>query len=199
MASIRECKINPLLCNRRISKRPFLGNGSVDTPTTIEDLLKAVISVRSAPRLYNVDHRPAELIIERESWESAVQFRSGHLEVSSWQLAAGNWDIIGSWQLWLGIEGTRRVLHGRLGQEDLSVGSWRISTVRSHCQGAADWDTAGCESLAGSVVKCKLWRSAVSLWLLVVPSGVCNWSIHPVSNPYRAYSHTHKACHYWDI
>jgi hypothetical protein len=66
MASIRECKINPLLCNRRTNKWPFLGNGSVNTPTTIEDLLKAVISVGSAPRLYNVDHMPAELITERK-------------------------------------------------------------------------------------------------------------------------------------
>jgi hypothetical protein len=43
-------------------ERPFLGNGSVNTPTTIEDLLKAVFSVGSAPRLYKGDPGPAERI-----------------------------------------------------------------------------------------------------------------------------------------
>jgi hypothetical protein len=33
--------------------------------TTIEELLGAVFSVGSAPRLYKKDPRPAELIIER--------------------------------------------------------------------------------------------------------------------------------------
>jgi hypothetical protein len=60
-------RVQPLLCNRRINKRLFLGNGSVNTPTTIEDLLKAVFSVGSAPRLYNKDPRTAEVITERKS------------------------------------------------------------------------------------------------------------------------------------
>jgi hypothetical protein len=47
-------------------KRSFLGNGSVNTPTTIEELLKVVYSVGSSPRLYNEDPRPAARIIERE-------------------------------------------------------------------------------------------------------------------------------------
>jgi hypothetical protein len=46
-----------------INKRPFLGNGSVNTPTTKEEVLKAVFSVVSVPRLYIEDPRPAELII----------------------------------------------------------------------------------------------------------------------------------------
>jgi hypothetical protein len=33
--------------------------------TTIEELLKAMFSVGSAPRLYNEDPRPAELVVER--------------------------------------------------------------------------------------------------------------------------------------
>jgi hypothetical protein len=35
------------------------------SPITTEELLSAVFSVVSAPRLYNKDPRPAELIIER--------------------------------------------------------------------------------------------------------------------------------------
>jgi hypothetical protein len=57
-----EQRVQPLLCNRRINTRPLLGNGSVNTPTTIEDVLKAVFSVGSSPRLYNVNPRPTELI-----------------------------------------------------------------------------------------------------------------------------------------
>jgi hypothetical protein len=52
--------------NRRINKRPFLGNGSVNTPITIDELLKPVFSVGSVRRLYNEDPRPAERIIERK-------------------------------------------------------------------------------------------------------------------------------------
>jgi hypothetical protein len=36
--------------------------------TTIEELLETVFSVGSAPRLYNEDHWPAELVIE-ERWQ----------------------------------------------------------------------------------------------------------------------------------
>jgi hypothetical protein len=52
-------RVQPLLCNRLINKRPFIGNASVNTPT-IEELLKAVFSVGSAPRLYNEDPKAAE-------------------------------------------------------------------------------------------------------------------------------------------
>jgi hypothetical protein len=37
-----------------------LGNGSVNTPPTIEELLKAVVFVRSALRPYSEDLRQAE-------------------------------------------------------------------------------------------------------------------------------------------
>jgi hypothetical protein len=67
-------RVRPLICNRRINKRSFLDNGSVNTPTTTGELLKAVFSVGSAQRLYNEDPRTAEL-----SWKSS----SG---VDSWQL-----------------------------------------------------------------------------------------------------------------
>jgi hypothetical protein len=50
-----------------MNKRPFLGNGSVNTHT-IEKLLKAVFSIWSASRLYKEDPRPAELITEK-GWQ----------------------------------------------------------------------------------------------------------------------------------
>jgi hypothetical protein len=57
-------------------KRPFLGISLVNTPTKIEELLKAVFSVGSAARLYNEDPRPAERMIERElivgSWHTRM-------------------------------------------------------------------------------------------------------------------------------
>jgi hypothetical protein len=53
------------MCNRSINKRPFVGNGSVNIPTTIEEMFKEMFSVESAPRLYNEDPRPAERISEK--------------------------------------------------------------------------------------------------------------------------------------
>jgi hypothetical protein len=41
-----------------------------------------------------------------------------------------------------------------------------------------------------AVVICELWRLAVVLQLLVVPSDVYTWSKNPISNPYTVYSHT---------
>jgi hypothetical protein len=40
----------------------LLGNGSIDKPTTIEKLFKAVFSLGSTPRLYNEDPKPAERV-----------------------------------------------------------------------------------------------------------------------------------------
>jgi hypothetical protein len=57
-------RVRSLLCSRPINKRPFLDNRSVNTPITIEELLKAVFSAVSARRLYNEDFRPAERITE---------------------------------------------------------------------------------------------------------------------------------------
>lgn len=62
----RNKRVRPLLCNRRIDKRSFLVNGSLNTPTKIEELLKSVFSVSSAPMLCSEDHRPAEEKIESE-------------------------------------------------------------------------------------------------------------------------------------
>jgi hypothetical protein len=56
---LRNKRVQQLLCDRRINKRPFIDNGSINTPT-IEELLKAVFSVGSASRLYNEDPMPAE-------------------------------------------------------------------------------------------------------------------------------------------
>jgi hypothetical protein len=46
------------------------------------------------------------------------------------------------------------------------------------------------KGLAGAVV------ILVALQLLVVPSGVCKWSINPSTNPYPICSHTSKSCQY---
>lgn len=54
-----------MLCNTRINKRTFLGNGSVNTPTTLNELLKVLFAVGSVPNLHNEDPRPAVLIIEK--------------------------------------------------------------------------------------------------------------------------------------
>jgi hypothetical protein len=50
--------------NNEYDVRPFLSNGSLNTPTTTEELLKAVFSVGSAPMLYNEDPRPTALMTE---------------------------------------------------------------------------------------------------------------------------------------
>jgi hypothetical protein len=39
------------------------------------------------------------------------------------------------------------------------------------------------KDLAYAVVICKVWRLAMALTLLVVPSCVYKWSINPISNP----------------
>jgi hypothetical protein len=36
-----------------------------------------------------------------------------------------------------------------------------------------------------------MWTSTIALQLLVVPSGVCQWSINPFTNTYPVYSHTY--------
>jgi hypothetical protein len=62
------------------------GNGSINTSTTIAELLKPVFSVGVAPRLYNEDPRPAELITKRElRIGSSVQFSSAWEAVKSWR------------------------------------------------------------------------------------------------------------------
>jgi hypothetical protein len=51
-------QVQPLLFNGQINKRPFLGNGSINTHTKIAELLKTVFSLGSSPRLHNEDLRP---------------------------------------------------------------------------------------------------------------------------------------------
>jgi hypothetical protein len=45
------------------------------------------------------------------------------------------------------------------------------------------------KGLAGAVVICELWRLAVALYLLVVPSRVDKWLINPFTNPYPVDNH----------
>jgi hypothetical protein len=46
------------------------------------------------------------------------------------------------------------------------------------------------EDLVLAAVICEVWRLAVALLLLVLPSRVYKWSIYPISNPNPVYSHT---------
>jgi hypothetical protein len=46
------------------------------------------------------------------------------------------------------------------------------------------------KDFACAVVICKVWKPAVALQLLVVPSSVYEWSIHPIQIPTE--NHTHK-------
>jgi hypothetical protein len=64
------------------------------------------------------------------------------------------WSVTSKGQSQLRVQA---VLQGNLWREDLSAWRWRISAVRSHCQG-----TTG-KGLAGGVVICELWRLAVAL------------------------------------
>jgi hypothetical protein len=76
VAKRRLCKNRPLLGNARnihalnntttVLCNPFLGNGSVNTPITIELLLEAVFCVRSVQRGYTED-----------SWGNRVQKSCG--------------------------------------------------------------------------------------------------------------------------
>jgi hypothetical protein len=101
---------------------------------------------------------------------------------------------VGSWQL----RELTRVLHGRLWKEDLSVEGWGISTAQLAGKGlTGDVVMWWCGDLViwwfGDLVICKVWRSAVALWLLVVPIGVYKWC---QSNIQCGYSHTPKSCQY---
>jgi hypothetical protein len=51
------------------------------------------------------------------------------------------------------------------------------------------------KGLAGAVVICIVWRLAVALELLVVPSRVVKWSISPTSNPKSPSRDNSKAHH----
>jgi hypothetical protein len=46
------------------------------------------------------------------------------------------------------------------------------------------------KGLADAVAICELWRLAVALQLLVVPSRVYEWSIHAIPNPNPVESHS---------
>jgi hypothetical protein len=122
------CKQRPLLGNVRnkhvrnarttVLCNPFLSNRSVNTPLQQYLLLEKCV-------LYKEDN-----------WSNSVEGRGFAVQLSSARGAEKTWRYswADSWQ----------ELHGRLWLEDLSEWSWRISTVRSRCQGTAE-DTAGSE------------------------------------------------------
>jgi hypothetical protein len=65
-------------------------------------------------------------------------------------------------------------------REDLRAWSWRISTIRSHCQGTAVMTEQAGKGLMDVVVICELWTLAMALQLIVVPSRVDNRSINAI-------------------
>jgi hypothetical protein len=124
------------LCNQ------FLSNRSVNTSTTIRVWLETLFSILSVLSSYK----------EEFSWESAVEFRSSKWAVQLSEVTWSSWLVRERVQLPVECQPMRRrlrgwcemasslgssqlsrrltgVLHGRLWQEDLSSGSWRISTT----------------------------------------------------------------------
>jgi hypothetical protein len=82
------------------------------------------------------------LTLLKDNWD----LRVGSRELGSSREAEKRYRYswVGSWQL----RELTRILHGRLWQEDLSAGRWRIS-VRSRCQETAVEDTEGWKILSG--------------------------------------------------
>jgi hypothetical protein len=70
----------PVVRQRLRNKQPLLSNGSVavDTHAVIEELLEALFSVRSVPRLYN----EGQLQL-RESLETALRSVGGRCEMAA--------------------------------------------------------------------------------------------------------------------
>jgi hypothetical protein len=123
----RNKRIWPLLCSRQINNRPFLSNGSVNTFPR-----KRTRTQQQKNGFFDVV-RAKELSWRQLSWpvQLSVQMSSAKGAEKSWRY---------SWVSW--------VLHGRLYQQDLSAGSWRISIVRSRCQetSSEDWEDLACTS-----------------------------------------------------
>jgi hypothetical protein len=163
----KKQRVRPLLCKRRINRRPFLGNGSVNTPT-IEKLLKAVFSVGSASRVYNEDTGPAERINERE-----LRVRI------SVKLCKGGWEgtalrLVDSWGNW-----------EEFCKGGCAKGTWERGAEESQLLQAVARERllktqqAG-KYLTDAVVNCKVWRTVIPLQLLVVPSGVNKSNIQSI-------------------
>jgi hypothetical protein len=51
--SKRTVTSTAVVCNKGINKRPSISNGSLNKPTKMQELLKAVFSLESGPRLCN--------------------------------------------------------------------------------------------------------------------------------------------------
>jgi hypothetical protein len=118
----------------------------------------------------------------RPVWRKEVAEISRNLQGRAGLGAQTNWLAVNSdpvsWKstyeekttviVWNGLQfGTQLVdsliLPGSLWREDLSAWSWRISTVKSRCQGKTD-DTVGWKKgLTGTVVICEVWRWAIAL------------------------------------
>jgi hypothetical protein len=104
------------------------------------------------------------------SWEPAVEFRSCQ---------------------------SSGVLYGRLWRQNLSAWSWRLSTVRSRCQGTADKDTAGWKRLIGCCDD--LWSVKISGGAVITCSS--EWWVQVVkkihSSTHTPSTVTHKSWQYY--
>jgi hypothetical protein len=122
-------------------------------------------------------------------------------------LSLDDWERVEGWQFSWALQGRprrdgaiiqlTRVLHRRLCQEDLSAGSWRISTVRSRCQGTAGYDTTGWKELSGccgDLYSVKIGGSAETACSY---ERCVQWSTNPISIPYPVYNHDKMIDEWW--
>jgi hypothetical protein len=145
MGCYSDSFLQPLLCSTRINNsvmqpisRQWIGKHIPVTPNThrtIELLLETVFSTCSVHSGYKEDN-----------WGGPVSFQ---LSVGSQPVKRG----LGGWcemAASLGVSCYLTwVLHWRLWWSNLRAWSWRIFSLRSHCQGSAGEDKAGFKKLSG--------------------------------------------------
>jgi hypothetical protein len=68
-------------------------------------------------------------------------------------------------------------------KKGLEPWNWQIFTVKVVARERLVRAQQTGKGLADAVI-CEVWRLAIALWLLVVPSCVYKWSINPFTNPY---------------
>jgi hypothetical protein len=161
------CKQQSLLCNRRINYNN--GNG-------VFYVVRAEIFLAGWAEFQMVELSVVQLRdVMWNEWlvsqrvQLPVESRSVKRKFGGWCAVAAAWDPV-SW-----VVGSQRVLYGRLWQEDLSTGSWRISVDRSLCQETASGD---CNRLRTIICVCQWSVKCSSEWCIQV----INKSIHQ-SNP----------------
>jgi hypothetical protein len=141
-------RVQPLPCNRRM----FLSNGSVNTfpqkqnDTTTQLQWKRMCFLRSPFREEDNSVGPVKLSVV--SWKSAFEEKTRRLP---WNGRQPGTDLLDGWQLSWALQGRLRsngvIVELAVGKRsfagysqdsnDVSAGSWRISTVISRCYGTA--------------------------------------------------------------